>query len=106
MILDVIELIVEGRIFDWNNEKNALLKKQRGVSFEQVVQAVKDGYLITTIKHPNQKKYPNQKVLVIEIEDYTYLVPCIESKNKVFLKTIFPSRKFTKIYLEERRKIK
>ena len=97
-------LMMKGKIFDWSNEKNALLKKERGVSFEQVVQAVKDSRLITAIKHPNQKKYPHQKILVIEIEDYAYLVPCIESKTKIFLKTIFPSREFTKIYLEERRK--
>ncbi|MBL7078128.1 toxin [Candidatus Shapirobacteria bacterium] len=91
-------------MFDWSNEKNALLKKTRGVSFEQVVEAIKSNQLITAIKHPNQKKYLNQKILIVEIEEYAYLIPCIETKSKIFLKTIFPSRKFTKIYLEERRK--
>lgn len=95
---------MKDKVFDWGNEKNALLKKTRGVSFEQVVSAVKESGLISIIKHPNQKKYANQKILLVEIEDYVYLVPCIESKNKVFLKTIFPSRKFTKIYLEKRGK--
>lgn len=92
---------MKDKIFDWSNEKNALLKKTRDVSFEQAVSAIKEGRLITVIKNPNQKKYPNQKTLLVEIDDYVYLVPCIESESKVFLKTIFPSRKFTKIYLEE-----
>lgn len=95
---------MKDKIFDWGNEKNAILKKTRGVSFEQVVSAIKEGKLITAIKNPNQRRYPNQKVLLVEIDDYVYLVPCVESENKVFLKTIFPSRKFTKIYLEKRRK--
>lgn len=96
--------MVKGKIFDWNNEKNALLKKARGVSFEQVIEAIKSNRLITVVKHPNQKKYPHQKILIVEIEEYAYLIPFIEAKNKIFLKTIFPSRKFTKIYLEERSK--
>ncbi|MFH1289734.1 MAG: toxin [Patescibacteria group bacterium] len=95
---------MKDKVFDWNNEKNALLKKARGVSFEQVVEAIKSNRLIMAIKHPNQKKYHNQKILIVEIEGYAYLIPCIEAENKIFLKTIFPSREFTKIYLEERRK--
>ncbi len=92
------------KIFDWGNEKNVLLKKTRGISFEQITSAVKEGRLITVIDNPNKRRYSNQKVLLVEIDDYVYLVPCIETENKVFLKTIFPSRKFTKIYLEKRRK--
>ena len=94
---------MKNKVFDWNNEKNALLKKLRGISFEQTVQAIKDNRLITIIKHPNHRKYPNQKILLVEIQEYIYLIPCIETKSKIFLKTIFPSRKFTKKYLEERK---
>lgn len=95
---------MKNKIFDWSNEKNILLKKTRGISFEQIVSAIKGDKLITVIKHPNERKYANQKVLLIEIDDYVYLVLCIETENKIFLKTIFPSRKYTKLYLEERKK--
>jgi len=49
--------------------------------------------------HPNAKKYPNQKISVVLIEDYAYLVPCVEDKDQIFLKTIIPSRKATKQYV-------
>ena len=52
--------------------------------------------------HPNQKKYPNQQVLVVEIQNYAYLVPFVESKAGRFLKTIVPSRKATRRYLGEK----
>lgn len=88
------------RYFDWNNEKNEHLKKTRNVSFEEVVLAMERGNLLDRKKHPNSKKYPNQFVLYVQMEDYVYVVPCVESEEKVFLKTIIPDRKATKHYLE------
>ncbi len=84
------------KYYDWNNEKNELLKQQRGVSFEQVVLAIASGDLLDRLTHPNREKYPNQKVFLVRIEDYVYSVPFVEDDKKVFLKTIIPNRKATK----------
>lgn len=80
----------------WNPEKNALLKESRSVSFEDVVFHIMAGDILDTVDHPNQERYPGQKVHVIAIEDYVDLVPFVESEEEVFLKTVIPSRKATK----------
>lgn len=82
----------------WNSEKNALLKEQRGVSFEDVVFHIMVEDILDTIDHPNQERYPGQQIHVVAIEEYVYLVPFVESEDEVFLKTIIPSRKATKTY--------
>jgi hypothetical protein len=86
------------KLISWNPEKNVLLKAQRDVSFEDVVFHIMAGDILDTIDHPNQERYPDQKIHMIAIEDYVYLVPFIESEEEVFLKTIIPSRKATKAY--------
>jgi uncharacterized DUF497 family protein len=86
----------------WNAEKNALLKAERGVSFEDVVFHIMAGDILDTVDHPNQVRYPGQQIHVIAIEGYVYLVPFVESDEEVFLKTIIPSRKATKSHLGER----
>ncbi len=85
--------------FDWDFEKNELLIQERGVSFEEVLIAIEGGYLLDIIEHFNKIKYPSQKVFIVQIEEYAYLVPFVEDKEKVFLKTIIPSRKATKKYI-------
>lgn len=84
------------KYYDWNDEKNKILKKTRGVSFEQVELAIESGDLIDRIKHPNPEKYPNQKVFLVKIEDYIYSIPYIEDNEKIFFKTIIPNGKATK----------
>jgi uncharacterized DUF497 family protein len=91
------------KYYDWNDEKNELLKKLRGVSFEQVVLAIVSGDLIDRVKHPNPDKYPNQRVFLVKIEDYIYSVPYVEDDEKMFLKTIIPNSKATKKYLGGKR---
>jgi len=91
------------KYYDWNDEKNTLLKRLRGVSFEQVVLAIASGDLIDRLRHPNPEKYPNQMVFLVKIEDYVYSVPFIEDDEKIFLKTIIPSRKATKKHLGGKR---
>ena len=91
------------KYYDWNNEKNALLKKSRGVSFEQVILAIASGDLIDRLKHPNPEKYPNQRVFLVKIEEYIYSVPYVEDDEKIFLKTIIPNRKETKKYWRSKR---
>jgi uncharacterized DUF497 family protein len=83
----------------WNTKKNALLKAERGVSFEDVVFHIMAGDILDTVDHPNQVRYPGQQIHVLDIEGYVDLVPFMESEEEVFLKTIIPSRKATKSYL-------
>ena len=87
------------KLFNWNSEKNAWLKANRGISFEEIIFHIEQGNELAITKHPNQAKYPNQKISVVQVEDYVYLVPFVESKDEFFLKTIIPSRKATKHYL-------
>lgn len=85
--------------FDWDKNKNEQLKKERDISFEEVLIAIVSGGLIDIIDNPNQKNYPNQKVYIVNIEGYVYIVPFVEDSTKYFFKTVFPSRKMTKKYL-------
>lgn len=87
--------------FDWNEQKNTLLKITRGVGFSDVVNAIIDGHVLAILKHPNVAKYPNQKVYIVAINNYAYSVPFIENNEVCFLKTIYPSRKYTKQYLRK-----
>jgi uncharacterized DUF497 family protein len=88
------------KYFSWSEEKNELLKAERQVSFEDVVFYIEMGFLLDVLENPKQEKYKGQKIFVVQIEDYVYLVPFIEDDHEVFLKTIIPSRKATKNYLK------
>ena len=88
------------KLFNWNTEKNDLLRNKRAICFEDIVFYIDKGFLIDDIVHPNQEKYPGQRMLVVNIEEYIYLVPYVETKEELFMKTIIPSRKATKKYLE------
>jgi len=85
--------------FRWSPEKNDTLRADRGVSFESVVVAIESDGLLDILAHPNQAKYPRQRVLVVAYDSYAYLVPFVEEENYFFLKTIIPSRKATRDYL-------
>jgi uncharacterized DUF497 family protein len=85
--------------FDWDDEKNELLKSTRGISFEDVVFHIQNGDVLDIIKHPNTARYPKQNIIVLNTEGYVYLVPYIKEKGTRLLKTIIPSRKATKEYL-------
>lgn len=87
------------KVFRWDNEKNEKLKKGRGVCFEQIVLLMEREDVLDTIEHPNQDKYPGQKVAIVKIENYIYLVPYVQERDEIFLKTIIPSRKATKKYV-------
>lgn len=88
------------KFFSWNEEKNELLKAERQISFEDVVFYIEQGFLLDVLEHPNQEKYKGQKIFVVEIEEYAYLVPFLEDEREIFLKTIIPSRKATRKYLK------
>ena len=85
--------------FDWNIEKNNELKENRNISFEIIVVQIENGSILDILEHPNKEKYGNQQIYIIEFDDYAYLVPFIKDGDKIFLKTIIPSRKATKKYL-------
>ncbi|MDP3245161.1 MAG: toxin [bacterium] len=87
------------KYFDWNEEKNEKLKRERNISYEIIVSQIELGFLIDIVEHPSQNKYKSQSLYVVEYESYVYLVPFVEDDEKVFLKTIIPSRKATKKYL-------
>ncbi len=87
------------KYFSWSPEKNRLLQETRGISFEEVVFHVERGDVLDILKHPNQEKYSGQRIMVVNVEGYTYLVPFVEDDREVFLKTIIPSRKATRDYL-------
>jgi hypothetical protein len=88
------------KYFSWDVEKYELLKEERQISFEEVVFYIEMGFLLDILEHPNQEKYKGQKIFVVQMDDYVYLVPFLEDEQEVFLKTILPSRKATRKYLK------
>lgn len=85
--------------YQWNAAKNAQLKAERGISFEQVVMHIEGGDLLHVYEHPNQARYPGQQLLIVRIREYAYVVPSVETAEGRFLKTIIPSRKATREHL-------
>lgn len=88
--------------YNWNPEKNSKLKKERGIGFEDIVEAINAGKLLDVVEHPNQHKYPGQLIYIVHTLDYIYLVPYVKDNDNLFLKTIIPSRKAKRDYLETR----
>jgi uncharacterized DUF497 family protein len=89
---DILKKIV------WDEEKNQLLQLQRGISFELILDLIEKEKIVARLSHPNQTKYPNQEIFLFEIDGYIWYVPFVENENELFLKTIIPSRKYTKNY--------
>jgi hypothetical protein len=88
---------------DWNDEKNAELNDRYGFGFERVLVALNEGFLLDNRAHPNKGRYGHQRQLVVEIEAYVWIVPFVQDGDVVFLKTMFPSRKATKQFMERQR---
>jgi hypothetical protein len=89
------------KYFDWSDDKNDLLKETRNICFEEIVLAIANNKLLDILEHHNKDKYPGQKMFVVEVRDYAYLVPFVEDEEKYFLKTIYPSREATDKYLSK-----
>ena len=85
----------------WDEQKNTLLKQMRAVSFEEVVLAIEEQKIAAVFDHPNQAKYKGQIFILVEVADYIYVVPAEIAAENCFLKTIYPSRKYTKQYLRK-----
>jgi len=93
---------VNPKKYSWNEDKNQYLKTVRNISFEEVVFSIADGHVLDIVEHPNQEKYQGQRMFVVEIHSYAWLVPFVETVDEIFLKTIIPNRKATKKYLGDR----
>ena len=85
-------------MISYGQEKNELLKKTRGIGFEEIIIAIEAGNILDVYDHPDQSNYAGQKIYVVEALDYVYLVPYVRNEDGIFLKTIIPSRKAKKIY--------
>jgi hypothetical protein len=84
--------------FAWSPENNAQLLGERQLCFEAVVVAIEAGDLLDVQEHPNQQRYPGQRILVVRLHGSIHLVPMIETEEHLFLKTIIPSRKANRFY--------
>lgn len=87
------------KFFDWSVGKNEELREERNIGFEDVIFNIIQGGLLDIVEHPNKERYPDQRVFIVNIENYVYLVPFVEDEEVIFLKTIIPSRKMTRKYL-------
>lgn len=85
--------------FAWDEAKNERLKIDRGIGFEEIVFHIARGDLLDILEHPNQEKYRGQRIFVVLLDEYVFLVPFVENDAVIFLKTIIPSRRATKQYL-------
>ncbi len=89
------------KYFAWDEKKNNLLKETRNISFEEIVLSLSNNKLLEVVEHPNKDRYPNQKMFIVNVRDYAYIVPFVEDEKKYYLKTIYPSREATKKYLRK-----
>ena len=85
--------------FRWDPPKSEELRARHGLGFEQIVVAIESGAVLATMPHPNLVRYPRQRIMVVKIDDYAFLVPFVEGEDHVFLKTIIPSRKATRDFI-------
>ena len=85
--------LTDGRRAEWDEAKNADLKRVRGVSFEDVVEAMETGLVLADEPHPSDARYPGQRVLVVQIAGYAHVVPYVPGDGRIFLRTIYPSRR-------------
>lgn len=85
-------------MFRWNAEKNELLARERGITFEEIVSKIESGAWVIDVDHPNPQKYPGQKIFIVDVDGYAHLISYVEKDGSFFLKTIIPSRKATKKY--------
>lgn len=81
------------KCLNWSHEKNELLKAERGISFEEIALLLESGHILGIEENPVR---PDQKIYILEIDNYAYIVPFVESQDEIFLKTAFPSRKYTR----------
>ena len=82
----------------WSDEKNETLIKDRGISFDELAQAIHSGAVLDDIKHPSKE---NQRILLVWAQEYVWAIPYVKEESGAFLKTAFKSRKYHKRYGHE-----
>jgi uncharacterized DUF497 family protein len=92
---------MEKPIYEYNDQKNLKLLQERGIGFEDIIAILDTKGYLAIIDHPNPTKYPHQKIYIVAIDGYAYLVPFERRGNKCVFKTIYPSRKITRLYREK-----
>jgi uncharacterized DUF497 family protein len=85
--------------YEWNEDKDALLRNKYGIGFADCVSAVQAGNLLADLEHPNRERYPRQRIMILMIDEYAWDVPYVRNGDRMFLKTLFPNRKHTARYL-------
>jgi hypothetical protein len=90
------------KYFDWSIDKNDDLIRERAIFFEEIVFWIMHDGLLDIVEHSNKMKYPDQKIFIVKVDEYVYLVPFIEDEEVILMKTIIPSRKMTKKYLGDK----
>jgi uncharacterized DUF497 family protein len=88
--------------FVWDQDKNTELISTRNISFKDIIECILNDKLLDVLINPNSKKYSKQKLFIVEFNNYAYVIPFVETEKEIFLKTIFPSRKYTKFYIKEK----
>lgn len=83
------------KYLNWSSAKNKVLKDKRGISFEEIAYLIDSGQILGVEESPGRT---NQKLYILEIENYAVIVPFVEKDNEIFLKTAFPSREYIKRY--------
>ena len=94
---------MENYWLDWNAVKNETLKRERGICFEDVETAIEQGKIVTDFPHPSPKRYPGQRVMVVEIDEYACVVPYVLDGEVCFLKTVYRSRKAQRLLAAEKK---
>ena len=91
--------------FIWKEDKNILLKQHRKISFEQIILSIENKQVLDVLEHPNQEKYKGQLFILVESNNYAYVVPASisDSGEECYLKTIYPSRKYTEKFLRSKK---
>jgi len=83
--------------FIYDEQKNQKLFEERGITFEDVIEAIFDDKILYDVPHPNKEKYPHQRLMIVDIENYPYAVPYLKNEDRFVLKTIYPDRRYKKL---------
>jgi uncharacterized DUF497 family protein len=85
----------------WDEKKNERLKRERGMSFERIAEAIEARSYLAIVNHPSRQ---NQRMFIVGLDAYAWVVPYVTEPDgeTLFLKTAFPSRKFNRIYREKK----
>ncbi len=86
--------------FAWNPEKNQQLIAERGFSFEEILAVTEARGVLDDVSNPSSR-YPDQRMLIVDLNGYAVVVPYVQDGDVKFLKTAFYSRRATRLYREE-----